>query len=170
MNATPLDPAARAARRTIGLLNRALATELVSMIRYQRHSSVAADVYSSTISDCLLQQAAEECGHAERIARRIVDLGGVPDFRLETLLARSFVDYMLTPTTHEDDFLPALLDEDLVAEEIAADAYREIIEELGDRDPVTCALLAEIVAVEEAHAAGLDALLNGSQPVTRMLC
>jgi bacterioferritin len=145
--------------RAIALLNRALATELVCMYRYHRHYCAARDVYPAHACARLLEQADEEYGHAARIAMRIVAMGGVPDLRPETIIGRSFVEYPAIPADPAEVFLPALLEDDLVAEKIAADAFREMIEELRDTDPLTCRMLSELVSAEETHAAGLQALL-----------
>ena len=157
-NTTQTAPATSSGR-AITLLNRALATELVCMYRYQRHFCAAMDVYPAHACSRLLEQADEEYGHAARIAMRIVAIGGVPDLRPETIAGRSFVEYQTIAADPHDVFLPALLEDDLVAEKIAADAFREMIEELRDTDPVTCRILSEVVWAEEAHAAGLQAML-----------
>ena len=154
----------------VNLLNRALATELMCLFRYRRHYEAAQDVYSPRAAERLLLQAEEEFAQAERITRRIIDLGGIPDFRLETVPERSFVEYTGQPGEPDEVFLPALLDDDLAAEEIAADAYSEVVETLGDRDTETCRLFESLIAGVRAHAAGLGVLRQAfSDPGTGVL-
>jgi bacterioferritin len=137
------------------LLNDALATELVCVLRYRRHYFMAQGIQSRSIADEFLAHANEEQGHADQIARRIVQLGGEPDFSPDSLTGRSHAEYV------EGDSLVDMIKEDLVAERIAIDSYREMIQYLGERDPTTRIMLESILAVEEEHADELVDLLQG---------
>ncbi|KAF1044757.1 ferritin-like domain-containing protein [Xylophilus sp.] len=130
----------------VKLLNDALATELVCTLRYKRHYFTADGVDSSKIADEFLVHATEETSHADKIARRIVQLGGDPDFSPDTLLARSHAQY--DGSKDRKDMVRA----NLVAERIAVEAYRQMITLIGDRDPTTRRLLEEVLADEEEHA------------------
>ncbi|WAK03907.1 ferritin-like domain-containing protein [Methylobacter sp. YRD-M1] len=143
------------AQRVIKLLNDALATELVCVLRYRRHYFMAQGIQSRSIADEFLVHANEEQGHADQIARRIVQLGGEPDFSPDSLSSRSHAEYV------EGDSLVDMIKEDLVAERIAIDSYREMIQYLGDSDPTTRTMLEGILAVEEEHADELADLLQG---------
>lgn len=145
-------------RSVIELLNEALATELVCVLRYRRHYFMAQGIQSKGIADEFLAHANEEQGHADQIARRIVQLGGEPDFSPDSLSRRSHAEYV------EGDSLADMIKEDLVAERIAIDSYREMILYLGDRDPTTRNLLESILAVEEEHADELVELLQERLP------
>ncbi len=132
------------------LLNEALATELVCVLRYKRHYSMAGVAgVGETIRSELLQHASEEQVHADRITARIVELGGAPSVDPEALGQRSHSDYV------EGESLAEMLAEDLIAERIALESYREIIQYLGDKDLSTRQLFESIVAVEEEHAGDL---------------
>ena len=144
----------------IKLLNDALATELVCVLRYRRHDFMARGIQSKSIADEFLVHANEEQGHADQIAGRIVQLGGEPDFSPDTLSSRSHAEYV------EGDSLDDMIKEDLVAERIAIDSYREMIQYLGDLDPTTRNLLEGILAVEEEHADELADLLQGRSAET----
>ncbi|MGZ8924183.1 MAG: ferritin-like domain-containing protein, partial [Methylosarcina sp.] len=144
----------------IKLLNDALATELVCVLRYRRHYFMARGIQSKSIADEFLVHANEEQGHADQIAGRIVQLGGEPDFSPDTLSSRSHAEYM------EGDSLDDMIKEDLVAERIAIDSYREMIQYLGDLDPTTRNMLEGILAVEEEHADELADLLQGRSAET----
>jgi bacterioferritin len=130
----------------VKLLNDSLATELVCVLRYKRHHFTASGVSSPKIAEEFLVHANAESGHADRIARRIVQLGGEPDFSPETLLQRSHADY------DESNDLQAMVRANLVAERIAVESYRQMIAMLGDRDPTTRRMLEDILADEEEHA------------------
>ena len=134
-------------------LNAALATELVCVLRYRRHHFMARGIHSQSVAQEFLQHSIEEQGHADQIAERIVQLGGAPDFAPDGLSRRSHAEYV------EGDSLVSMIREDLVAERIAIDSYREIIQYLGDRDSTTRRLLEDILAVEEQHADELADLL-----------
>jgi bacterioferritin len=142
------------AKSVVKLLNDALATELVCVLRYRRHYFMAQGIQSRGIADEFLAHANEEQEHADQIARRIVQLGGEPDFSPDTLSSRSHAEY------REGDSLVDMIKEDLVAERVAIDSYREIILYLGDRDPTTRNLMEGILAVEEEHANELVDLLQ----------
>jgi bacterioferritin len=134
------------------LLNEALATELVCVLRYKRHYYMAGGAVAEAIRQELLTHANEEQGHADRLAARIVELGGAPDFNPEGLTDRSHSEYV------EADTLADMLAEDLIAERIAIESYREIIQYLGTRDSTTRRLFEEILAVEEEHAEDLRSM------------
>ncbi|WP_411877343.1 bacterioferritin [Polaromonas sp. YR568] len=130
----------------VKLLNDALATELVCVLRYKRHYFTASGLSSPAIADEFLVHANEESGHADRIARRIVQLGGEPDFSPDTLLQRSHADY------DESTDLKTMVRVNLVAERIAVETYRQMIALIGDKDPTTRRLLEDVLADEEEHA------------------
>ncbi len=138
----------------IRLLNEALATELVCTLRYKRHYYTAKGMTSAGVAQEFLEHAQEEEAHADQIAERIVQLGGDPDFSPATLTSRSHAEYV------EGDSLPQMIKEDLVAERIAIDSYREIIQYLGDNDSTTRRLMEEILAKEEEHAEDLLSLIQ----------
>jgi bacterioferritin len=142
-------------QKVIELLNQALATELVCTLRYRRHYFMASGLASEGVKDEFLEHAAQELEHADRIAERIVQLGGKPDFNPQTLTARSHSEYI------EADSLREMIREDLIAERIAIESYTEIIAYLENRDPTTHKLMREILAVEEEHAEDMASLLGG---------
>jgi len=145
----------KADRKTvIKVLNEALATEIVCVLRYRRHYFMASGIHAEGVAAEFLQHAIEEQGHADQIAQRIVQLGGAPNFNPEGLLSRSHAEYV------EGDTLLDMIKEDLVAERIAIDSYREIIQYLGNDDPTTRRLMEGILAMEEEHADDLVSLLN----------
>ena len=130
----------------IKLLNDALATELVCVLRYKRHHFMASGASSPKIAEEFMVHANEESGHADRIAERIVQLGGEPDFSPSTLLERSHADY------NDSNDLKTMIRANLIAERIAIEAYRQMIALLADKDPTTRRMLEDILAVEEEHA------------------
>lgn len=136
------------------LLNEALATEIVCVLRYRRHHFMAKGIQSKGIADEFLAHSNEEQGHADQLAERIVQLGGEPDFSPEGLVSRSHAEYV------EGATLLDMIREDLIAERIAIDSYRDIIQYLGDKDPTTRRMLESILAVEEQHADELADLLQ----------
>ena len=140
------------------LLNDALATELICVLRYRRHHFMAKGIESKSIADEFLVHANEELGHADMIAERIVQLGGEPNFSPDTLAGRSHAEYI------EADSLVNMIKENLVAERIAIGSYREIIQYLGDQDPTTRRMLESILAVEEKHAEEMADLMGGLPP------
>ena len=123
----------------IQLLNDALATEIVCTLRYKRHHFTAHGLASPAIADELLVHADEESGHADLLARRIVQLGGEPDFSPKGIEERSHADY------DDSTDLKTMLRADLVAERIAVEAYRQMINLIGDKDPTTRRMLEEIL-------------------------
>jgi bacterioferritin len=137
------------------LLNEALATEIVCVLRYRRHHFMAKGIQSKSAADEFLVHSNEEQAHADQIAERIVQLGGEPNFSPDSLTSRSHAEYV------EGDSLAAMIKEDLVAERIAIDSYRDMIQYLGDQDPTTRRMLEEILAIEEGHADELADLLDG---------
>jgi bacterioferritin len=138
----------------VKLLNEALATEIVCVLRYRRHYFMASGINAQSVAQEFLQHANEEQTHADQIAQRIVQLGGEPNFSPEGLLTRSHAEYV------EGDSLLSMIKEDLVAERIAIDSYREMIAYLGNDDPTTRRLMEGILAMEEEHADDLVTLLQ----------
>ncbi len=158
MEQGPITEAYRADRaRLLAILNEVLATELVCVLRYKRHYYMAQGIGSAPVAQELLQHAAEEQGHAEMVAARIVQLQGEPDFDPSTLAERSHAEYV----TGRD--LVEMIKEDLVAERVAIASYQEIIRWIGTNDPTTRRMLEDILAVEEEHADDLLALLDDVQ-------
>jgi bacterioferritin len=145
-------------KRVISVLNEALATELVCVLRYKRHYYMAEGLDSGPVAAEFLQHATEEQGHADLIAARIVQLQGEPDFNPDTLTARSHAEY--APGT---DLLD-MVKEDLVAERVAIASYGEIITWLGTHDTTTRRMLEDILAVEEEHADDLLTFLKELSP------
>jgi len=140
--------------RVIAVLNEALATELVCVLRYKRHFYMAEGINSASVAAEFLQHATEEQGHADQIAARIVQLQGEPDFNPATLVARSHAEYV------PGGDLIDMIKEDLVAERIAIESYGEIIRWLADKDITTRRLMEGILAVEEEHADDLLTFLK----------
>ncbi len=138
------------------LLNEALATELVCVLRYKRHYFMAKGIHAEAVASEFQEHAAEEQAHADMIAERITQLDGEPDFNPEGLTARSHSEYK------EGTSLTDMLKEDLVAERIAIDSYREMINYIGAKDATTRRMLEEILATEEEHADDLAKLLPAS--------
>ena len=136
------------------LLNEALATEIVCVLRYKRHYYMATGIHAESVAAEFLQHANEEQGHADLIAQRIVQLGGAPNFSPDGLLTRSHAEYV------EGDTLNDMIREDLVAERIAIDSYREMITYVGNDDPTTRRMMEGILAMEEEHADDLVNLLE----------
>jgi bacterioferritin len=136
------------------VLNAALATELVCVLRYKRHYFMAKGIHSGPVKAEFLQHAAEEQAHADRIAERIVQLGGAPDLSPDSLSSRSHSEYVEGATLRE------MIAEDLIAERIAIDSYREIAAYFRPFDATTRRLIEEIQAVEEEHADDLAELLD----------
>jgi bacterioferritin len=137
------------------LLDEALATELVCVLRYKRHYFTAVGMNAEAVKTEFLEHAQQEQDHADRIAERIVQLGGAPDFNPDSLTDRSHAEYK------EGSNLKEMLVEDLVAERIAIDSYREMIAFVGDKDPTTRRMLEDILMAEEEHAEDLGSLLQG---------
>jgi bacterioferritin len=141
-------------KTVIKVLNESLATEIVCVLRYRRHYFMASGIHAEGVAAEFLQHSNEEQAHADLIAQRIVQLGGEPNFNPEGLLTRSHAEYQ------EGTTLIDMIKEDLVAERIAIDSYREIIQYLGNDDPTTRRMMEGILAMEEEHADDLVSLLN----------
>jgi len=139
----------------IELLNRALATEIVCVLRYKRHYFMAAGIHAAPVAAQFLEHANEEMHHADALAKRIVELRGKPDFSPDGLSQRSYAEYV------EGSNLTAIIKEDLVAERIAIEGYRQMLGYLGEKDPTTHRMLREILDSEEEHAEDLSSLLEG---------
>ena len=140
------------------LLNEALATEIVCVLRYKRHYFMASGIHAQSVAPEFLEHANEEQAHADMIAARIVQLGGEPNFSPEGLTSRSHAEYV------EGGSLIEMIREDLVAERIAIDSYGEMIRYVGDDDSTTRRMLEEILAMEEKHAEDLSTLLATFDP------
>jgi bacterioferritin len=130
----------------INLLNEALATELVCVLRYRCHHFMARGIHAKNVAAEFLVHSNEEQAHADQIAARIVQLGGEPDFSPDSLTSRSHAEYKVSSSLGE------MIKENLVAERIAIDSYRQLIQYLGDKDSTTSQMLKSILAVEEEHA------------------
>jgi bacterioferritin len=141
-------------KTVVRILNQALATELVCVLRYKRHHYMAKGIHSQAVAAEFLEHAAEEQGHADRIAERIVQLDGEPDFNPEGMLTRSHSEYV------EGDSLTEMIREDLIAERIAIESYSDIIRYLADDDPTSRRLMEDILANEEEHAEDMKTLLE----------
>ncbi len=142
----------------IKLANDALATELVRVLRYKRHYYMASGIHAQSVKEEFLEHAKEEQEHADRLAERITQLGGEPDFDPDVLTKRSHSEYK------EGGSLLDMVKEDLVAERIAIDSYREIIRYLGEDDPTTRRLFEEILGAEEEHADDMSNILKALGP------
>ena len=138
----------------IRLLNEALATEIICVLRYKRHYFMASGINAQSVAQEFLQHATEEQMHADQIAQRIVQLGGAPNFSPEGLSTRIHSEYV------EGASLLDMIKEDLVAERIAIDSYRDMIRYFGNDDPTTRRLMETILAMEEEHADDLVTLLE----------
>lgn len=136
------------------VLNEALATEIVCVLRYKRHHYMAKGIHSQAVAEEFLEHAAEEQEHADLIAERITQLDGEPNFNPEGLLTRSHSEYV------EGESLIDMIKEDLVAERIAVESYSEIIRYLSDNDPTSRRLMESILAKEEEHAEEMKTLLE----------
>jgi bacterioferritin len=137
----------------IKILNEALATEIVCVLRYKRHYFMAQGIHSDPIAQEFLQHANDEQGHADQIAARIIQLGGAPNFSPEGLTSRSHSEYA------EGETLVDMIKEDLIAERIAIDTYTEMIHYLEQKDITTRRMLEGILAMEEEHADDLASFL-----------
>ncbi|PNS08196.1 ferritin-like domain-containing protein [Solilutibacter silvestris] len=142
-------------KQLVAKLNDALATEWVCVLRYMRHYFSAEGMLAEPVKAEFLEHAKEEQSHADLIAERIVQLGGEPDLNPATLTARSHAEYK------EGKNLRDMVKENLIAERIAIDSYRELINWIGDRDTTTKRMLEGILAMEEEHADDFRDLLNG---------
>jgi bacterioferritin len=152
----------RADKDTVNrLLNEALATEIVCVLRYKRHYFMAQGIHSQAVAAEFLEHANEEQAHADQIAARIVQLGGEPNFNPDGLLSRSHAEYV------EGGSLVDMIKENLVAERIAIDSYSEMARYFGDRDPTTRRMIEGILAMEEQHADDLASLLATLDPTKK---
>jgi len=142
----------------IQLLNDALATELVCVLRYKRHYFMASGIHAEAAAAEFSEHAAEEQEHADRIAARIVQLGGEPDFSPHELVRRSHSEYV------EGRDLIEMIRENLVAERIAIESYTEMVRFFGTKDPTSRVLIESILATEEEHADDMSSLLQGVLP------
>ena len=142
------------AKEAVKVLNDALATELVCTLRYRQHSFVAKGINSEPIAQEFMVHSNEELAHADLIARRIVQLGGDPEFNPNVLTKQSHAEYVTCDT------LNAMIRENLVAERIAIESYREMIQYFTEYDPTTRIMLEGILAMEEEHANELSDLLK----------
>ena len=138
----------------IKVLNEALATELVCVLRYKRHYFAATGIQAQAVAAEFLEHANEEQEHADKIAERITQLDGEPDFNPATLTSRSHSEYV------EGASLVEMIREDLVAERIAIESYSEIVRYLGEDDPTSRRVMEEILAKEEEHAEDLRSLIQ----------
>src|SRR6266576_4481343 len=141
-------------KTVIKVLNESLATEIVCVLRYRRHYFMASGIHAEGVAAEFLQHSNEEQAHADQIAARIVQLNGEPDFNPSGLLTKSHAEYA------EGDTLLDMVKEDLVAERIAIDSYREMIQYFGNDDPTSRRMLEGILAMEEEHADDLVNLLK----------
>lgn len=145
----------RADRDTvIRVLNEALATEIVCVLRYRRHYHMAQGIHAEVVAQEFQEHAKNEQEHVDRIAERITQLGGAPDFNPDGLRSRSHSEYV------EGEKLADMIREDLVAERVVIQTYAELIRFLKDDDVTTRRLLEEILADEEEHADDLSRLLS----------
>jgi bacterioferritin len=139
----------------IRLLNESLATELVCVLRYKRHYFMASGLKAAVAAEEFLEHATQEAEHADKLAERIVQLGGEPEFNPDLLSKNSHAQYVAGKNLKE------MVYEDLVAERIAVDSYREIIQYIGDKDPTTRRIFEDILAQEEEHADDMADILQG---------
>lgn len=152
----------RADRTTVvRLLNEALATEIVCVLRYRRHYFMASGIHATAVADEFLKHSQEEQGHADQIAERITQLGGEPDLDPSGLAMRSHSEYTAPEALIE------MIREDLVAERIAIESCSEMIRYIGEDDPTTRRMLEQILAVEEEHADEMRTLLQALGPQER---
>ena len=148
-----MTPDYRGDRETVvRVLNQALATEIVCVLRYKRHHYMAKGIHSQAVAEEFLEHANEEQGHADQIAERIAQLDGAPNFSPEGMLTRSHSEYV------EGETLLDMIREDLVAERIAIESYSEIIRYLADNDPTSRRMMEAILANEEEHAEDMKTL------------
>jgi bacterioferritin len=140
------------------LLNEALATEIICNLRYRRHYFMASGIHRQGVAEEFKEHAQDELEHADRIAERIRQLGGAPDFNPQGLMMRSHAQYA------EGASLVDMIKEDLIAERIAVESYTEIVRWFGDRDPTSRRMMESILAKEEEHADDMATLLETLDP------
>lgn len=145
-------------QQAVNILNQALATEIVCVLRYKRHYYMSRGIYKDSVADEFLQHANEEQQHADWIADRITQLGGEPNFNPEGMATRSHSEYK------EGSDMIDMIREDLIAERVAIESYREIIRFFGENDPTSRRLMERILAVEEEHANDMADLLEQHGP------
>ena len=152
----------KANRETVvKILNEALATEIVCVLRYKRHYYMATGIHAQAVAAEFLQHANEEQTHADQISARIVQLQGAPNLNPDGLLSRSHSEYV------EGETLIDMIKEDLVAERIAIDSYREMAQYFGQKDPTSRGMIERILAMEEKHADDLVNLLTTLDPTEK---
>lgn len=139
--------------QAVDVLNQALATEYVCVLRYKRHYYMSRGIYKDSVASEFLQHANEEQQHADMIAERITQLGGEPNFNPEGMASRSHSEYK------EGSSMIDMIKENLIAERVAIESYREMIRFFGENDPTTRRMLEQILAVEEEHANDMVDLL-----------
>jgi bacterioferritin len=149
--------------KAVEILQSALATEILCVLRYSMHAISATGLSSAEVREEFAKHAKEEQEHMVAIAERINQLGGVPDFNPDGLSGRSATQYV------EGANLVDMIKENLIAERIVVDHYRELIRYFGDRDPTTRRMLEWILAVEEEHANDMHDLLvaHEGEPMLR---
>jgi len=147
-------------QQAVSILNESLATELVCVLRYKFHYFMATGIHSAGVAAEFLKHAQEEQGHADRIAKRIRQLGGKPEMNPAVIATASHTEYQ------EGTSLADMIREDLVAERIAIETYREIINYFGEQDPTSRLMMEEILTKEEEHAEELADLLFAVEPHT----
>lgn len=145
----------------IRILNEALATEIVCVLRYKRHYYMATGIHAQAVAAEFLEHAGEEQAHADQIAERITQLGGAPNFNPDGLTLRSHAEYV------EGESLTDMIKEDLVAERIAIDSYREMAQFFGQKDSTSRSMIERILAMEEKHADDLVNLLTTLDPTKK---
>jgi len=138
----------------IRILNEALATELVCILRYKRHYFMATGIHAGAVAAEFLEHATQEQEHADLIAERIIQLGGEPNFNPDGLSSRSHSEYVEGKSLHD------MIREDLIAERIAIATYSEIARYLGDKDPTSRTMIEHILSMEEEHADDMRSLLE----------
>jgi bacterioferritin len=143
------------AETVIRLLNEALATKVICILRYKRHYFMTAGIGACFAKAKFLQHVTEEQAHADQLTERITQLGGKPELSHERLLSRSHAEHV------EGDSLAEMITADLAAERTSIDRYRAMIASIGDDDSTTCQVLKRILAQEEAHAENLASLARG---------
>jgi bacterioferritin len=146
--------------KTIAILNEALATEIVCVLRYMHHYFMATGVHAKSVADEFKEHADDEREHADSLAERIQQLGGKPDFNPKGLLERSVSQYV------EGETLAEMIREDLIAERIVIEVYHEMVRYFGNNDPTTRVLMEELLRKEEEHASDLADLLYIADPRT----
>jgi bacterioferritin len=146
--------------KTIQILNEALATEIVCVLRYMHHYFMATGVHAKSVAGEFKEHADDEREHADSLAERIQQLGGKPDFNPKGLLERSVSQYV------EGETLADMIREDLVAERMVIEVYQDMVRFFGDNDPTTRVLMEELLRKEEEHASDLSDLLYIADPET----